>query len=407
MKELQVITMPVSQLRLGMYVCELDCSWLQTPFPLQGLLLDTEDDLLTLRALCRVVKIDVLKSRLPRWEIDAARLTDEALAVRYPLLSPMPEELGPALVAQRKALEDIEGLLADIAAGKPLRSSRIIESLHGCLDSIIRNPSAMLWLARIKHADRYTAEHCLNVAILAMTFGRHLGLSRLHLEWLGLCGMLHDVGKMRVPLTLLNKPGRLSAEEFAEVQRHAELGHAALKDDPELPPRVLDAVLSHHERLDGTGYPQRLLASDIGFFTRITSIVDAYDAITSQRCYSPAQSSDRALNILYANRGTQFDELLVVRFIESIGVYPPGVPVALSNGEIAVVIANNPQWRLLPRVAVVRNAEGCEVPQRIVDLSAERHLPVAERLRILRTLPAEEVGLDLAAFAEQTVRLLA
>lgn len=406
MKQLQVISLPVSHLRLGMYVCELDCSWLQTPFMLQGILLKNEDDLLTLQSLCRRVSVDVHKSRLTPQEIEVARLVEQIVAPRYPLLSNMPEELLAASVAQRKALDDIEVMLAEISAGKPLRSADIVGSLRDCLDSIVRNPSAMLWLARIKHADRYTAEHCLNVAILAMNFGRHLGLSRLHLEWLGLCGMLHDVGKMQVPADLLNKPGRLTAEEFEVVKRHAEQGYEALRDDPDLPPTVLAAVRSHHERMDAKGYPQQLPPDQIGFFTRITSIVDAYDAITSQRCYSPAQSSDRALNILYANRGTQFDEMLVIRFIESVGVYPPGVPVELSSGEVAVVIANNPQWRLLPKVAVVGgNPASCHL-HRIVDLATELALPAEKRLRIVRALAADEIGLDLEAFAAQTLNAL-
>ncbi len=406
LKQLKVVKISSDRLCLGMYVSELDCSWLETPFPLQGLLLQHEDDLHTLRALCDQVGIDVVKSQLSGEDIQAiANAPPRLLARNYPLLTSTEQELDAAVGKYADSLNNIEQVLHSVAEGQALRSKQMLGAVRDCLESIMRNPTAMLWLMRIKHADRYTAEHCLNVGILAMNFGRYLGLGRQHIEWLGLCGMLHDVGKMQVPQALLNKPGRLTAEEFDIVKRHAEHGYQALRDDPDLPADVLQAVLSHHERLDGTGYPHGLSETSISFFTRITSIVDAYDAITSQRCYSSAQPSDKALQILYANRNNQFDARLVERFIQCVGLYSPGAIVELNNGERAVIIAANPaaDFRLCPKVAVVRDAEGHAIQERIVDLAAERQRPVEQQLRIKRLLTLEESGIDLESFTRNTL----
>ncbi|TVP88123.1 MAG: HD-GYP domain-containing protein [Pseudomonadaceae bacterium] len=406
MKQIQVVKITTDRLCLGMYVSELDCSWLQTPFPLQGILLKNDDDLLTLRALCEQVGIDVKKSLLSSQDIRAiAKAPPRLTSKTYPILTTTEDELEVASEHYQSSLQEIERLLGEVANGQPLRSQQVIGAVHECLESIIRNPSAMLWLSRIKHADRYTAEHCLNVGILAMNFGRHLGLGRQYIEWLGLCGMLHDVGKMQVSAALLNKPGRLTPDEFDQVKKHAEYGYQALRDDPTLPPAVLEAVYSHHERLDGTGYPRGLRDVAIGFFTRVTSIVDAYDAITSQRCYSPAESSAKALSILYNNRGSQFDSRMVEYFIQSVGLYAPGAIIELNNGERAVIIASNPapDLRLCPKVAVVRDAKGHAVQERIVDLAAERTRPPEQQLRIKRLLTLDESGIDLESFTRQTL----
>ena len=167
----------------------------------------------------------------------------------------------------------------------------------------------------------------------------------------------------------------------------------------------MKVALQHHERLDGRGYPKGALAGTLDFYTRVVAIVDAYDAITSRRCYSSPRSSAEALKILYEERGTQFDEKLVVKFIECVGLYPAGALVELSSGEVGVVLAVNPEHRLLPKVALIRDAEKRTIPQRVVDLSASRNEEGKPDLRVKSVLVDGSHGIDLEAFTQSNINL--
>jgi len=273
------------------------------------------------------------------------------------------------------------------------------------VDSIERNPSAMLWLTRIKNVDKYTAQHCLNVGILAIALGRHVGVGRKHMELLGLCGMLHDVGKMKVNQTILNKPGRLTREEFEHMKLHVTYGRDILVKDKSLQPEVVAAAYQHHERQDGKGYPTGMNAGSLNFYTKVVTIVDAYDAITSQRCYSDGNTSATALKILYENSGTQFDPKLVVKFIECVGIYPPGAVVEMQSGEVGVVLSVEPENRLLPKVVLLLGPDKKPMPQRIVDLKQQRELRAEQQHRIGKVLLDGAHGISLADFTRANVNL--
>lgn len=398
---LHQVQLHVSQLRRGMYVCLLDRPWLETPFLFQGFLLDNADDLLTLRNLCDYVFIDVLKTHIDLTDLPAAQLQASKAAHTYPVETDIQLELGPAAREYGRAFAEIKGILAAVERGASFSTVEMIAAVRDCLDSVIRNPSAMLWLTRIKHADQYTAEHCLNVGIQAMTLGRHLGLGLKHLELLGLCGMLHDVGKMAIDPAILNKPDMLTWEEFEVIKQHALLGYQELSKDENVPQEVRNVAHSHHERLDGKGYPRGLPGASLDFYTRVISIVDAYDAITSSRCYSPSNTSAAGLKILYDNRGVHFDESLVVKFIECIGIYPPGTLVQMFSGEVGVVLSADPLHRLAPKVALVRDANKQPMEQLVVDL---RHEPAGPQgMRVAMVLVDGSYGVDLENFTLQNV----
>lgn len=400
-RTLHQVQLHVSQLRLGMFVCLLDRPWLETPFLFQGFLLDSTDDLLALRNLCEYVYIDVLKTHIDLSDLPVAQLHASRAALTYPVETDIQLELGPAARHYGRAFAEIKSILAAVERGASFSTAEMIEAVRDCLDSVIRNPSALMWLTRIKHADQYTAEHCLNVGIQAMTLGRHLGLGLKHIELLGLCGMLHDVGKMAIDPAILNKPERLTREEFEVVKQHAMLGYQELSKDADLPEEVRNVAHSHHERLDGKGYPRGLPATSLDFYTRVVSIVDAYDAITSSRCYSPSNPSAIGLKILYDNRGVQFDESLVVKFIECVGIYPPGTLVQMFSGEVGVVLSSDPMHRLAPKVALVRDANKQPMEQLIVDLQYEPAGP--EGMRVGKVLVDGAFGVDLESFTLQNV----
>lgn len=230
--------------------------------------------------------------------------------------------------AARRVLDtgrvNIKTLLKAAHTGQMLDTQAAEETVASCVATILANPEALLWMTKIKHSNEYTAEHCLNVCVLAIAFGRHLRMEERDLHLLGLCGLLHDVGKMRIPEVILDKPGRLTEAEFAVMKGHTVAGHQLLQETTDqLHESALDVALNHHERPDGGGYPRGLVAREISEFSRIISIVDAYDAITSNRCYAPEQPAE-AQKIIFESRGAQFDEELALHFIQAIGPYPRG-----------------------------------------------------------------------------------
>jgi len=263
-------------------------------------------------------------------------------------------------------MNTVNGLIESVRMGTAISSEDAKDVVSTCVASILRNPNAMLFVSQLKSRDGYTAEHCLNVAILAIAFGRHLQFLEDELENLGLCGLLHDFGKIKTPPEILNKPGRLDDREMRIMQSHTVHGRNLLAAQKGLFDGVVDVAYTHHERLDGNGYPRRLKANNISEFSRIISIVDAYDAMTSDRCYAEGKTSLDAMKILVKHRDTQFDGKLVQEFIKCMGIYPPGNIVELHNGIIAIVIEANYKYKRYPLVVAVRNAnkEPCK-PMRI------------------------------------------
>lgn len=211
-------------------------------------------------------------------------------------------------------------------------------------------------MSRIKSRDAYTAEHCLRVAIFTVAFARFLGLPDEDLEIAGMCGLLHDLGKLKVPDEILNKPGALSPAEYAIMQQHTTFGYELLSSDPKLDPIIGDVTRHHHERLDGRGYPQQLEEWQISRFARLVSIVDAFDAMTSDRCYRDGIPASDAIRVLYRNRGRQFDADMVEAFIRMVGIYPPGTLVELNSGEVALIVTVHPGKKLKPRIEILMDA---------------------------------------------------
>ncbi len=403
--QIQLVKVPAKDLELGMHVAKLDRPWLETPFLLQGFPISKQEDLEALRNICEYVYIDVLKTHYLASELRSNPLAPGTPAVRYDTSSTVERELRAASQAYEKSLTEIKMLLTQIEGQGSLQAKQIKQHVQECVDSIERNPSALMWLTRIKHVDQYTAEHCVNVGVLAMSLGRHLGLNREQLEMLGLAGVMHDVGKMNLDQEILFKKDRLTAEEFDHIKLHTVHGRDLLLSDPLIPPDIVETAYSHHERMDGRGYPEGVSEQSISFYSRVVSIVDAYDAITSRRCYSEPRSSAEALKILYDNGGSHFDKKLVVKFIESIGIYPPGSVVEMGSGEVGVVLSADPDNRLLPKIALLLDADKRPVPQRVIDLKLERSLASGPQHRIRKVLTDGAYGINLEEFTQHNIYL--
>lgn len=267
----------------------------------------------------------------------------------------------------------MEEVTRQIEAGNDLNLQSARPIIRECVDSVKANASAMFWMSRIKSRDAYTAEHCLRVAIFCVAFARFLGM----------------------PDEILNKPGALTPEEHSIMRQHTSLGYELLCADANLDPIISDVSRHHHERMDGCGYPEQLAEWQISRFARLVSIVDAFDAITSDRCYRDGLPASEAIRILFRNRGQQFDASMVEAFIRMIGVYPPGSLVELSTGEVAIVLATHPRRKLKPKVEVLLNGDKQPVTPRIIDLGSTGSEPGEGSPEILRPLSDGAFGVSL------------
>lgn len=358
----------VEDLQVGMFVSQLDRDWLETPFLMQGFVVQSRAEIQTVAEYCEFVWIDAVREQYiapeERVVLDAAKRKQN-----YINKVSASDEHRQALGVAREARRITKSLLDEARLGASVNTEAAKATVNDCVQSILRNPDALLWMSKMRSEDEYTAEHCLNVCILGISFGRHLGFEEQALQHIGLCGLLHDVGKMKVPPAVLNKPGRLTEKEFKMIKAHTVHGRNLLMNAPGSYHGVVDVAYSHHERLDGTGYPRGLKASGISDFSRIIAIVDAYDAMTAKRCYEDARPSTEALKEIFDNRGTQFDERMAHQFMEMVGLYPPGSIVEMVNGCIGIVLNTNHRYRHLPKVLVVRNGVKKAVKEKVFDLA--------------------------------------
>lgn len=232
----------------------------------------------------------------------------------------------------------------------------LLEPLREVAKSIQRNPSAFEWIVMTNPDDMSVKQHCINVCILALKFGHEIGLPHPVNLQLGLAGLTFDLGKMLVSEDILKKKTRLNDVEMLVMQKHPEVGATILKAVNGMTPDIINVCLRHHERLDGSGYPNRLKHEEIDLFSRIIAILDTFVAITDAKHHSGYAPPGRALNELYEMRHKAYDKDLVEAFIRSLGVYPIGTAVETTTGEIGLVISNNKRNRLSPLVLMVLDA---------------------------------------------------
>lgn len=408
-----LVAVPTRLLKLGMYVAKLDRPWLETPFLFQGFYINTVHDIDLLRENCDYVYVDVDKGVRPvqRPGDDLgirpqdALITSRDRSVDYSNTTDVREELPRADEAYREVSEWVRALMQDIRAGKSPSLGGFQESVRGMIESILRNPDALLWLTRLQERDAYTYAHSVNSAVLAVTFARHLGMSRDELHHIAVGTLLYDVGKMRLPAELLEKPGRLTAEEFELLKQHVGYSVEIMSKIRGMHRNSLELARTHHERYNGMGYPAGLRAGEIPVFGRIAAIVDCYDAITSDRPYGSSLSRHEAIRKIYEWRDKDFQAELVEQFIQCLGVYPTGSLVELSTGEVGVVFAQNRVRRLRPQVMLVLDADKVAYGSfPIIDLMSESSGADDEPLEIIRAVPPGAYGIDpkkLFLFDEQ------
>ena len=397
-------------LKVGMYVQDVGRSWLTHPWAVKSKLLTSQREIQQLlqHGITEVI-IDLSKGVTSKSIAQAAKEPEPPMKIQEverrkehrPAEQPDPvtmeEEFPMARQAYFQALGVTREFINDIRAGRKVDVEKVHESVDQMIESIFRNRDSMVALLKLKTYDEYTFTHCINVATLSVSLGRNMDFSREYLMELGLGGIYHDVGKTGIPTEILNKPGRLTAEEFEIVKRHPLIGFNIMEKYSKVPSPSLSVVRHHHERLDGQGYPDGKSGDQILPFIIISGLSDVYDALTSNRIYRHSLPPHEALKIIFSLRGQQFPETWVDRFIQTLGIYPVGTTVKLNTKEIGVVMSVNRSNTLRPQVRIAFNPGGLEVTRkRMVDLNEQKFYD----REIVQVIDPRELGFDPALFFE-------
>ena len=355
----------VGELEIGMHVSDLDRPWVESSFAFQGFEIISDKVLSELQNECTFVYIDTEKSygaakSLIHTNGSGNKKGMEFVDTVIMNMNDIHNESVENEISKGKALHDrtceyVDGIFKVLNKGGKLDIDSVKDVVSELVENIISNPDTMIWLSHLKDKDEYTAIHSVNVCILSLTFGRTLGLSESELNVLGLGALLLDIGKSNIPDKILKKTGSLTDEEYLLMKAHAFLGYAILEENNKIPKESLEIILNHHERLNGKGYPNSRMGGEISKLTRIVSIVDVFDAMTSDRCYMDAYQPQHALNELYNMAPDELDQELVEGFIKCIGIYPVGSIVELNTGHTGVVVKLNERNRLKPIVGLALN----------------------------------------------------
>ncbi|WP_036135941.1 HD-GYP domain-containing protein [Novilysobacter defluvii] len=389
---------PVDRLAEGMYVCRLDRAWEGTPFPLQGFLVDSAEELDWVRANCETIWIDVTLGPAPPDE-PRQQSPEELLGSRhYHDTAAFAEELPQAHEALSEAARTAERLFTGAASGGRLDAEEVRSAVEPVVESLLRNADTLLWVNALRASDGYAYSHAIHCSMLAAAFGRHLGLPAELLVDMASGGLLLDIGKTRLPQDLLTRPGPLTHAEMTLVRRHVGQGAEVLEESGGHGPDVIEMVRTHHERWDGTGYPNRLAGTSIPLYGRIAAIIDAFDAMISPRPWATTRSRHQALQVIYEARDSAFQGELVEQFISCLGAFPTGSLVELSNGQVGVVMMQNPSRRLRPRIMLLTDADKSLLPQfQPMDLMDQpEDLPADEQINVVCGLAVGTYGLDPA-----------
>jgi len=358
-----------------MYVERLDSSWLKHPFLFSKLKeIKSENQVKKLKTAG--VKSVYINTELGLDVFDPPHAMNSAQqAVQSPVSDPAqetdssdgeainpPEETEPVPLFQEietarslysSATQFVRNFFQDARAGKIVDYKEAVPLVEGIIESVFRNPYALSILANLRLHEEYTYTHSVNVAAMAVVFGKSLALPRKELIDLGVGGLYHDVGKFRISDEILKKPGELSRQEYEVIKKHPAIGYKLIQNHTELGEKPLRIILEHHERFDGMGYPRGLRGSSVCKAANMVSVVDTYDALTADRAYRKAADPHFALRTMYLERKERYYYNLLEQFIKCLGIYPVGSFVKLTTGHYAIVIEANPFYPLSPTVKIM------------------------------------------------------
>ncbi len=347
-----------------MFIARLDRPWRETPFWLQGFLLKTDEELNAIREYCRSVYIDISRGspaefymeedlELPTHRNIEKRILQKKQHTRYRNSVPLQEEITQARNILEEASELFQVLIDDLKQHEPFLSSDFYQLAEPLINSIMRNCDALPLLCRLKGYSRLKHDQAIDSCVSAILFGRFLSLPLSQIRSLAVGALLLDIGKISLPDELLSKQGVLSNHEMALVYTHVEYGLQILVQDDDIEEDIVNMVRTHHEKNDGSGYPNGLVEERIPAFGRIAAIIDSYHAMCSYRPYNDILTPHAALQTLYSEHKAHFQSELIDKFISCLGMYPDGSLVEFKNGTVGLVLAQNYKSRLNPLVLML------------------------------------------------------
>ncbi|MDH3646681.1 MAG: HD-GYP domain-containing protein [Gammaproteobacteria bacterium] len=421
------LRVPAHQLREGMFVSELDRPWLETPFLFQGFLIRNQREVEELSRYCEWVFIDRERSEtdvepgqvtnartrnpvqaLFGWlRRDAARQVqplDSLSAFERQTYADQKTTIGDELPRAEECVENAQAMVLQatqqLQTTDTIKFSLVSRAVDPIIESVLRNKDAMIWLQSMRGKDKYVFSRSVACSVWAVIFGRHLGLDRETLTLLATGSLLLDLGKVDIPAELLARNGRLNDEEMDLVRRHVDYGVSMLERSCGFDPRIIEMVRTHHERFNGTGYPNGLKGTAIPPLGKIAGILDTFVAMTSQRPYADAMATYDVMRHLNELADVEFQAELVEQFVQAVGMFPTGSLVELSTGEVAIVTSQNRVRRLRPKVMIVLGRDK-QLLKKFgqVDLREQTTDSTGnDSLWIARGLPPGSYGVDPAEF---------
>jgi len=384
----------VKHLEVGMHLHELCGSWMEHPFWRSKFnITDPEDVRRVVDSGIKEVWINVKKGLDVNPGVSVEEIEEkieEALtatadvaakeAPPKPVAVPDVPKVSIAEEAKRaakicaKAKDAVTSMFQEVRMGKAINAEAAAELVEEIATSVMRNPGALISLARLKTADDYTYMHSVAVCALMIALGRQLGLDEAQIREAGTAGLLHDLGKAMMPMAVLNKPGKLTDDEFTIIKSHPEEGHRLLLEGSAVGEVALDVCLHHHEKVDGSGYPHRLTGDKISLYAKMGAVCDVYDAITSNRPYKAGWDPAESIRKMSEWSKGHFDDRVFQAFVKSIGIYPTGSLVKLASGRLAVVVEQSEKSLLAPLVKVFFSTKSqAYIPPELIDLSRPPH----------------------------------
>lgn len=418
---LKISKLASDELRIGMYVSKLDRPWLETPFLMQGFLIKNDDDISQLKKFCQHVFIDEELSKEPLTKLggsasskvkallqetsstskrkysrdDLKKLFPNKTLKVYETKTDLKKELSTAKTVFNDLSHSISDMMTSIRRGGTIQISAVKDAVNPMVSSIIRNPDACIWLARMKSQDSYTYKHSMGASVWAVALGRQIGLPPTDLKTLAVGTLLCDIGKLKLPGELLEKEEMLSADEMELMKSHVDLSLKELANSAGVNADVINIVAAHHERFNGQGYPKGLAGNEIPIMARIAAIADSYDAMTSQRAYSKAKSPVIAVKELYELRGEEYQPELIEEFIQAVGLYPAGTLIELSTGEVAVVVSENKMRRLRPKILKLLDSDKKPIRNSaIINLMSVTHDEDGHSIEVIQSLEPGAYGIN-------------
>jgi len=367
----------VSDLRTGMYIDKFDGNWLKHPFWKTSFKLQTAKDLNTIKN-SEVTHLWIDTSRGDDLKSQAGTITQEEttpekikqdLQKDRPQTIPFAEEIQVAQKILDEAKQATIDMFKEARMGNTISITEISPLVDEISESVTRNPAAMICITRMKNKDDYTYLHSVAVCALMIALGKQLNYSG-DIHALGMAGLLHDVGKMAIPEDILNKPGKLTDEEFERVKSHPRRGWEMLKENNVADEISLDVCLHHHERVDGHGYPDKLSAKNISLVARMGAVCDVYDAITSDRSYKKGWEPAESLKKMAEWQDGHFDGDVFKAFVKTIGIYPSATLLKLKSGRLGIVTDQSSKTLLKPKIKIFFScSSNAPIPTKIIDLS--------------------------------------